>query len=517
MTVMAGGTRIAGARTFHVEWLGGERVWAWFGGLLVMTAALLTVRLVALSYNATDVFFDEAQYWFWGQDFAFGYFSKPPLIGWIIGATTQVCGDTAFCLRLASPILHGLTALGVFAVGHVLYGPRVGFWSGLVYATLPAVWLSSGIISTDVPLLTCWAVALAAFAMLIKHPPTVTGRLWWPAILLGVALGVGLNAKYAMAYFVLCALIYGLAVPQQRWFLREPRFWTAIVIALVLIAPNIVWNLQNGFATVSHTAANAKWSGSLGNPAKALEFFGAQFGVFGPILFAGLLIICWRAWRDGLRDADALLLSFAIPVILIVTVQAFISRAHANWAAVSYVAAPVLVTATMIRDADWHWLRASLGLHVLLGAGLIAATTWAGTFQLPNGTDPFARTLGWRKTADFVAAMVASETSAGRAPATILTENRAMAAELIYYMRGSAIPITIWRGGRAPQNHYELVVPYAPTKREPVLFVTRGSELPEGLAARFSIVQALGRRQVQPGLGQPRMVHFFHLSGFKGL
>ena len=48
--------------------------------LVVALGALLAIRLVALVFNRTDLFFDEAQYWAWSVEPAFGYYSKPPLI-----------------------------------------------------------------------------------------------------------------------------------------------------------------------------------------------------------------------------------------------------------------------------------------------------------------------------------------------------------------------------------------------------------------------------------------------------
>lgn len=493
-----------------VENLGGSRVAHWFAALLAAVLAILMLRLVALQFNATDLFFDEAQYWFWGTELAFGYYSKPPLIGWIIAGTTGFCGTDPFCVRLASPLLHTVTALALFFAANALYGPRVGFWSGLVYATLPAVSLSSGIISTDVPLLTCYAVALFAFVMLLQRR-----ELWWPALLLGIALGVGLNSKYAMAYFLLSALIYAVAVPQHRWLVSDGRFWTAVAIGLAMIAPNLIWNAQNGFATLSHTADNANWSGSLGNPIKALEFFGAQFGVFGPILFGGLMIITWRAFRDGVREADALLLCFAVPVLVIVTVQAFISRAHANWAAVSYVAATMLVTATMIRDLDWGWFRASFGLHSVVAVGIAVATAFAGTVQLPNGADPFARTLGWKETALIVRNVVDQENRSGNRVSAVIADGRALTAELIYYLRDTDLRVVTWRGDGAPSNHYQLVRPYRHEQHDPAIFVTSNRGIPESVARRFSEVVDLAEREVQPGLGKPRKVKFYQLSGYK--
>ena len=70
---------------------------------------------MALYLNTTDLFFDEAQYWFWSEELAFGYYSKPPLIAWIIRAATEICGRAKPASALPSPFLHAATALAVFA------------------------------------------------------------------------------------------------------------------------------------------------------------------------------------------------------------------------------------------------------------------------------------------------------------------------------------------------------------------------------------------------------------------
>ena len=64
--------------------------------LALLLAAILAVRIVGLAVSNAELYFDEAQYWSWAQQFDFGYFTKPPLIAWIIGAATSVCGDTPF-------------------------------------------------------------------------------------------------------------------------------------------------------------------------------------------------------------------------------------------------------------------------------------------------------------------------------------------------------------------------------------------------------------------------------------
>ena len=123
--------------------------WAW---LLLILGALLVIRLLALYFAETDLFFDEAQYWSWSRDLAFGYFSKPPLIAWLIRGATVICGVANRYARVPSPILYTVTSILLFLAARALYGDRVGFWSAVVFATLPAASFSSLLISTDVAL-----------------------------------------------------------------------------------------------------------------------------------------------------------------------------------------------------------------------------------------------------------------------------------------------------------------------------------------------------------------------------
>ena len=171
--------------------------------LTVVLGGLLGWRLLLLFLSPTELYFDEAQYWVWSQNPAMGYFSKPPVLAWIIGATTTACGSSSeFCVRMGSPLLHTGTAVFVSLIGKHLYDSRTGFWAAIIFATLPAISLSSHLISTDVPLLFFWAGALYCWVKLLET------RSWISAIFLGLALGLGLMSKYAMIYFVLCAGLY---------------------------------------------------------------------------------------------------------------------------------------------------------------------------------------------------------------------------------------------------------------------------------------------------------------------
>src|SRR5579862_2170712 len=176
---------------------------AW--AILAITAA----RLLWLSIQSAGLYPDEAQYWFWSRHLAFGYYSKPPLVAWLIALTTSLFGDGEFAVRLSAPLLHAAAAGFVYGIGKRLYDRRIGFWSAMAYASLPGVSLSAFLISTDAVLMPCWAAALYGFIRARDD-----GWRWWLAT--GTAIGFGLLAKYAMAYWLLSAFGVALLLKQER-------------------------------------------------------------------------------------------------------------------------------------------------------------------------------------------------------------------------------------------------------------------------------------------------------------
>src|SRR5690606_1496594 len=130
--------------------------------------------------------------------------------------------------------------------------------------------------------------------------------------------------KYAMVYFLLCGTVWLAVDRDSRWLLRDRRLIASVGVAALLIMPNIGWNLSNGLVTFSHTADNANWTGELVHPVRALEFFGAQFGVFGPLVFGALIWITLSALRHRAPDPQRMLLAFSLPVVILILVQAFL-------------------------------------------------------------------------------------------------------------------------------------------------------------------------------------------------
>lgn len=140
-------------------------------------AAITLWRIALLPFSTAELFVDEAQYWFWGQELDWGYYSKPPLIGWLLRFSTTIGTDSPFWIHAPLALIHAGTALLVMATGRRLLGARAGSLAGLAFATLPGVALASLLVSTDTPMLFFFALALLAFVKLGEKPSTA----WrWP-------------------------------------------------------------------------------------------------------------------------------------------------------------------------------------------------------------------------------------------------------------------------------------------------------------------------------------------------
>ena len=480
-----------------------NRPWLFLAGLALGT--ILLVRLVSLYYNTTDLFFDEAQYWLWGKEPAMGYFSKPPMLGWIIAAFTGICGsDSEFCVRLPSPIIHTGTAFLIFLSAKLLFNSRTGFWSAITFALLPGITLSSTLISTDVPLLFCWAGALWAFLRL--H---IFGG-WKNAVLLGVFIGLGLMSKYAMAYFFLCTFLFALFDVSARRNVLSSKFALSGLIALAILSPNLWWNAQHKFITATHTGDNIGWRGGL-HFDKLVEFVGSQFGVFGPILFAFLLISVFHFWREGWDRAQKLLVMYSLPVIALIAFQALMSKAYANWAAVVYVAASILVADIIVNRVSPIWNRISTSIHLFIFAGLSIAVAFSapGILALPNGKEPFKRVQGWNE----IGRAAAKQLSNGQYSA-VISPHRHLTAELVYYLRHEKQKVFAFHENKSPHDHYQLTRPYRGKPDGTALLVLTNKNTAK-YSNVFDMITPAGVANISSGMH--KTLWFFKVSGYYGL
>lgn len=420
--------------------------------LLAILLAITLARLIALFLSPSELGFDEAQYWAWSRHLSFGYFTKPPMIAWVIAAETRVCGNGAACVRAASPIFHCATALVLAVLANRLYGRATGFWTGIFYILMPGIAVSSFLITTDVFLLFFWSVALLALVFYLQRPG------WGAAVIFGLACGLGLYAKYAMIYLPIMVLLAAIAIPSLRGAIFRWKAAAAFILIALIIAPNLWWNYAHQFATFEHTGDNIGWSLARLNATKGLGFFLAQFGVAGPVVFGAMINALVLGARSEKPEIDRLLLWLSWPVIITITIQGFLSRANANWAATAYPAGVVLATALVIRHRWRFFFVANL-----LVCGLVSVLVLWGTATLDplSATGPARqlRQLGGWSTAANNLAEVAEAHDAQR----VVIEGRALTAGMIHALREKPLDVLAFLpDGTNPGDQFQLDQPWRP-------------------------------------------------------
>lgn len=487
---------------------GGERRY-WLAALAV-TAAYTVWRLALLAAFPFDLYGDEAQYWTWAQAPDWGYYSKPPMIAWLIALTTSACGDTLFCIKLASPLLHAATGLVLFAVARRLCDARAALWVTVLYGLMPAISLSAMVISTDAPLLFFWSVGLYA---LLRAFDEGAWR-WW--LLAGLALGLGMMSKYNMVIFFVSALLFVLATPRHRHWISSPRPWAAGVLAGLVYVPNLLWNAATGFVSYRHTQDisqidRARWSlEGLG------EFVGSQFGVFGPVLFAVLLFLLVRRfpslWR---QEHTRFLLAFVLPWLAVVAVISLASRVHANWSAPIYLTGLVLVCAWLLNRgrAGRVLLGATAAIHLLF-AGVIYhydQVLQAAGVELTSRTDPYKRVRGWSELGAAVEAVQA------RHPGTLLmTRDRMLTAQLMYYVSPRMQTVVKWNPEGRVRDHYDLVTSLEGREGQDFLYLQGPGPLAGDVARRFVTHQRVAEIRVDVHRDWGHHYDVYLLEGYRG-
>lgn len=459
----------------------------WQRTTYLILAILLALRVLLLAVTPLNLYADEAQYWRWGETLDWGYYSKPPMIAWLIHAVTSVLGDSEWAVRLPAPFLHTAGAVFLFHLGRDMYDGRTGMLAALGYALMPAVILSSAVISTDGVLMPFWCGALYAFWRLRSG---VGG--WVSAAALGLALGGGLLSKYAMIYFLIGIVLTLMIDRDSRRALVSAKGGGVLLVASLLFAPHMAWNAAHDFETVSHTVDNANLGGDLFNPGNALTFLIDQLGVFGPVSFLALVfgLLLVRSQDEGLMGRDRWLLCFTLPVLAIILGQAVLSRANANWAATAYPAASLLVAAWLVRARPdrnlWIavtgftfiamqfapdlplWLRLgigamiaaglmgyaaivkfrpsgllwfSIGLHAVLAVGFAIISLLPLQSSTALGLDnALKRTRGWDQAADNIFSLAES-----LGASSVLVDEREAWHGLDYYGRFRTVPLLSWR------------------------------------------------------------------------
>jgi hypothetical protein len=419
-----------------------------------------------------DLAGDEAHYWDWSRQLQASYYSKGPLVAWIIRGSTELFGSDMPAVRYPAVLLAVLTSLCTYWLTQfLLKSERLALGVVLLTHVVPIFVVGSMLMTIDPPFYFCFAAATCLAAKAV-----VDDRRWpWP--LVGLMIGLGFLAKYSAMLWFVGLFAYLAWEPTARRWLRSPWPYVAVLVALACTTPVVVWNVQNDFVTFRHVAKQTGASESEGfDAAGFFEFVGGQVGVLGPGLAALMIGGVVLAVRRDAPPALRYLVCIGGAFFAMTLVAAVRAKAQINWPAPAYFTGMILagyfLSTRLAAPASWRTWRWVVYPTIVFGLVMMPAAhdmtrfyPWMarikGQFSSepfsPRQIDPSARLMGFAELGRHLGGLL-EEMPAG---SFIVAENYQVAGATAFYTPGQ--PKTFYAGSyfadperRARYSQYDL-------------------------------------------------------------
>jgi 4-amino-4-deoxy-L-arabinose transferase-like glycosyltransferase len=397
---------------------------------ILTVLALVALRLVCAAL--TPLTFDEAYYWTWSKHLAGGYYDHPPMVAIVIRLGTMIAGDTEFGVRLISVLLALPMSFAVYRTTILLFGnPRAAATATILLNVMLMIAAGTVIVTPDAPLMVASSFVLLCLAKLIA-----TGRgAWWLAV--GAAVGAALVSKYTALYFGPAILIWLLAVPEARRWLRSPWPYLGGLVSLAMFSPVLIWNADHHWVSFAKQFGRARiheWTLRY-----LAELLPTQVAFVTPLVFVLAAMGLFAVWMrdDGTRAGRALIGATVWTLTVYFIWHSLHGRVEANWFGPVYpplaIAAAVAADVTRwqprarrIADACRRW-AAPVGVAMFVGLVVQVNTGLLSGYR----RDASVRSVGvgWRELAAEIETV--RETTGARC---VLAPEYGTASWLLFYL-----------------------------------------------------------------------------------
>jgi hypothetical protein len=412
-------------------------------GILILLAASRII-LHALTNNTYGFHRDELATLDDARYLAWGYVAYPPLTPFIGRIALELFGPSIAGVRFFSGLAQGVALLLTGLMAQELGGKR----KAVIFAGL-SVWIApvsfaQGALFQYVSFDYLWWVLIAyCIVRLIK---TENPR-WWLGI--GVAVGLGMMTKYTMGFFAF-GLACGVLLTPLRRYLKSRWLWSGVGLALLILLPNLIWQIQHDFISFQHLSAIHAHDVGIGRADNfVLDQFllGANPFIF-PFWLAGLY---FYIFTPSGRQYRILGWMYAIPLLLFAVAQG-----RGYYLAPAY---PMLMAAGIVRIDGWlssrrPWVSTLmngatysalfLGAAFIIALALPVAPVNSPWWEFASSANPdLKEEIGWPELAKIVAQTRVALPSEEQTQVGIFTNNYGEAGAINMYGPDRGLPTAL--------------------------------------------------------------------------
>ena len=367
-----------------------------------------------------------------GQHPALGYVDQPPLTPLLSAASVALLGVSPTAVRLLPALEMALIVVLIALIARDLGGSRRAQVIAAITAALSGYLGAGHLDTTTDPDLLAWAIVLWLAVKLLAGGD----RRLWPV--LGVVTGIGLENKDTLL-FLGAGLAVGLVLARRWDVVRSPWAWSAIGIALLLWAPNLAWQVANGWPQLTMAQAISSYADD-----NRAQFVPLLWLFSGPLLFPICAVgLAWILRAKAAAEWRAIGIGALVALVLV-----YVTGGKAYYVIGSvpvFMAAGAILADRWLARGHFRLKAGSLLTAAALSGALIALLTLpvlsVATFAqsgLAAAVPDTANEIGWPQFVATVEGVVAALPADEQAHAVILTNDYSEASPLI--LLGSGLP-----------------------------------------------------------------------------
>lgn len=373
----------------------------WLLALTILVVVAFTILRIIAAVTL-DLRSDEAYYWTWTQQWVPSYLDQPPMVAWFERIGQTVLGDTAFGARFAQLLSLPLIQLLLGDIAR----RRTGSWNAALFVVLAIECaLDYGlfviVIEPSTPMLLFASLMLWSLCRLDE---TMDAR-WWIGI--GVAGGLALLSKFTIVMLAPGLLVFLLITPKHRRWLVTPWPYAALVIAMVILSPVVVWNAQHGWVAFRYQSVRlgAGQTGSIGESLRFLMYELLFVGVvLLPAAIAGSVALLIRATRKRQAFDAAIAVAFLGPIAFFAA-RSLTLQINQSWAWFLWPIGILALALALPWNAEPKRIAALIAAVVATGVPVVAALLYHATFDRSvwfGAGDPLGQDAGYDQMANDV-------------------------------------------------------------------------------------------------------------------
>ena len=244
----------------------------------------------------TEIQEDEAYYALYGEHLAWGYFDHPPMVG-LMTFLSSIFFSGTLGVRFFSIIVSCLSLWVMWLIANgtafrqaqrpasaevpePVEGPTCTSKNIFLFFTIACsivMFNIYGFVTTpDASLILFSALFLLVYQRYLEE------KTWPKALLMGVMMALMIYSKYH------AFLLLGLIVLSNFKLLKDGKFWVACLLAIALLTPHILWQVNNDFPSFRYHLMQRsepfRWS-------YFLEYLPNQLLIFNPFTLGAIVYV----------------------------------------------------------------------------------------------------------------------------------------------------------------------------------------------------------------------------------